>query len=224
MAEGVEARKQWNWSRAHRRRRTADHRLDQRSAHHQFTDTEDHAAGGATDGMIAIPDPLRRRRHHGGSTADSGAGARSRSKSCGAIGLRRCLPPSSVSSDVTASYPWIPPPRSALHRHRVRGDPRRHHLHRSRRRLRGPAADSRGARALHDSDGMGASRRSAGPTRCSRFRRLARRSHRPAPRADAHRHLVVALHRGDRLGVERDVAHRDRARCSAPARLARSRT
>ena len=35
--------------------------------------------------------------------------------------------------------------------------------------------------------------------------------HRPTPRPDAHRHLVVPVHRRDRVGMERRVAHRIRA-------------
>ena len=49
---------------------------------------------------------------------------------------------------------------------------------------------------------------------------LAGRSHRPAPRADAHRDLVVVLHGGHRLGLEFRVAARRRARSSERARLA----
>ena len=61
---------------------------------------------------------------------------------------------------------------------------------------------------IDDSDGLGAVRIRLGVRGLRDPWRLAGRPDRSAPRAHADRPVVVVLHRGDRMGVERALAHR----------------
>ena len=76
-----------------------------------------------------------------------------------------------------------------------------------------PAADG-------GADGLGVLGVFVGVRALRDSRRVAGRSDRPAPRADAHRDLVVDLHGGDRLGLELRRRWSSPARCSERARPA----
>ncbi len=88
-----------------------------------------------------------------------------------------------------------------IRRHYVCGDARGHHVHRSREHLAGVALHQQGVRPDRRSARVGARHLCVGLRALRDPRRLDGRPHRPSQGADAHRHLVVAVHGRDRLGT-----------------------
>ena len=98
--------------------------------------------------------------------------------------------------------------RSVRH-DRIRDGAGNRYVPRSRLHLAGSASDDRRSRADPPANGMGPVGVRVGVCALRSAWRLAWRPHRTPTCADADRALVVLLHCGDRLGVERGVVDRD---------------
>ena len=110
------------------------------------------------------------------------------------------------------------PDARALRRARVHRRRLHDHVHGSRRDLQRRAGDPERIRILARHHGLDSGELPLGLRAVPNSRRMARRPHRPAPRARHHRHLVERLHLAHRVRVERRVDDRR----SIPVRHRRS--
>src|SRR5687768_1601711 len=113
--------------------------------------------------------------------------------------VRRCI----LAAHDFHAHPGAP------RRHPVRGCAGRHHLRRSRRNQRVGPLHPRGSGPLHHPDGLGVRSIRLGLRGVRDSGRLAGGQDRSPPRPDADRSVVVAVHGGHRLGVERGLPYRD---------------